>query len=168
MKKIILFLFVAVFGLATFSCQTDDNSVYVDYDTYPVVYDVKNANFNLVGDSYQISRTFNNPMYETDMLLAYMQVGSTNNNSPIWQQIPITLYLEDGNEVDYNYDFSRYDFVIYAGGTFNLGGSSYVTNKTFRILLVPASYGKSSNVDYSDYNSVVNFYGIDDSQPSHL
>ena len=164
MKNFTLFVFIAVFGLTTFSCKSDDNAVYMDYDTYPVVYDVKNANFSLVDGVYQIARTFNNPMYETDMLLAYMQVGSTNNNSPIWQQIPITFYLDDGNEVDYNYDFSRYDFVIYAGGTFNLGGSSYISNKTFRILLVPASYGKSSNVDYSDYDSVVNFYGIDDSK----
>ena len=136
MKNFTLFLFVAVFGLATFSCKSDDNAVYMDYDTYPVVYDVKNANFSLVDGVYQIARTFNNPMYETDMLLAYMQVGSTNNNSPIWQQIPITFYLDDGNEVDYNYDFSR--------------------------------YGKSSNVDYSDYDSVVNFYGIDDSRPGIL
>lgn len=168
MKKLIPFLVMAFFGMVMLSCSTDDDTVYVDYDTYPIVYDLRNVNFENVGGSYQIARSFNSPMYETDMLLMYMQVGTTNNNSPIWQQIPITFYLNDGHEVDYNYDFSRYDFVIYAGGTFDLYNTNYVINQSFRVLLVPASYGKSTEVDYSDYNSVVQYYNIDDSQPTVL
>lgn len=168
MKKLIPFLTMTFFGLVILSCSTDDDTVYVDYDTYPIVYDLRNVNFENVGGSYQISRSFNSPMYETDMLLMYMQVGTTNNNSPIWQQIPITFYLNDGHEVDYNYDFSRYDFVIYAGGTFDLYNTNYVINQSFRVLLVPASYGRSTEVDYSDYNSVVQYYNIDDSQPTIL
>ena len=109
-------------------------------------------------------------MYETDMMLIYLQVGNTGNGSPIWQQIPINLYLADGNEVDYNFDFSRYDFQIYAGGTFNLAGTSYVNNKTFRIVFIPASYGKGTDnqVDYSNYESVINFYNIDDANVGTL
>ena len=57
-------------------------------------------------------------MYETDMLLIYKSIGSTDDGYPIWQQIPITFYLDGGHELDYNFDFTRYDFVIYAGGTF--------------------------------------------------
>ena len=81
---------------------------------------------------------------------------------------PITFYLNDGNEVDYNFDFSQYDVQIYAGGTFDLGGSSYVNNKTFRIVFVPADYGKNAQVDYSDYNNVIQHYHIDDSHPQEL
>lgn len=169
MKKIIPFFAVALFGLLMIGCTSDDEGIaYVDYDTYPVVYDVNNVNFENVGGSFQIARTFNTPMYETDMLLAYKRVGTTNNNAPIWQQIPITIYLEDGNEVDYNYDFSRYDFVIYAGGTFPLNNTEFVLNQTFRILLVPADYAKNSGVDFTDYNSVINHYNIDDSNPKEL
>ncbi len=168
MKKLIPFLCVAVFGLASFSCTSDDDTVFVDYDTYPVVLDLNNVNFENVNGSFQIARTFGTPMYDTDMLLAYMKVGTTNNNSPIWQQIPITFYLNNGDEVDYNYDFSKYDFVIYAGGTFDLTNTSYVLNQTFRILLVPADYGKSANLDYSNYESVVNYYNIDDSHPHSM
>ncbi len=168
MKKIIPFLVIAFFGLMVVSCTSDDDIAYVDYDTYPVVYDVNNVNFDNVGGSFQIARTFNTPMYETDMLLVYKRIGTTNNNAPIWQQIPITFYLNDGNEVDYNFDFSRYDFVIYAGGTFNLSNTEYVLNQTFRVLLVPADYAKNSGVDYTDYNSVINYYNIDDSNPKEL
>lgn len=174
MKRIIPFL-VMVFAVTTFSCKSDDDVIItpidnVDYDTYPVVYDLRNVNFDLVNGTFMILRTFNNPMYDTDMLLIYMQNGVTNNGSPIWQLLPINFYLADGNEVDYNFDFSRYDFAIYAGGTFNLAGTSYVTNKTFRIVFIPASYGKNADnqVDYSDYESVINYYNIDDANSETL
>ncbi|SMC59590.1 hypothetical protein [Moheibacter sediminis] len=163
MKRIIPLFLLAIFAVTSFSCTSDDE-VSVDYDTFPVVYDLRNVNFQLVDNVYTIARTMDNPMYETDMMLIYLQVGNTGNGSPIWQQIPINLYLADGNEVDYNFDFSRYDFQIYAGGTFNLAGTSYVNNKTFRIVFIPASYGKGTDnqVDYSNYESVINFYNIDD------
>lgn len=166
--KNLSYLLLIIFAFGAISCTSDDNSANIDYDTYPVVYDVKNENFTLNNGIYQISKTFNNPMYETDMLLVYMQTGSTSNNSPIWQQIPVTLYVNNGDEVDYNYDFSRYDFVIYAGGTFDLGGTSYINNKTFRVLLVPASYGKSTTLDLSNYESVISHFQIDDSKPDVL
>lgn len=168
MKKIISFLVVAVFGLLSYNCTSDDNSVNVDYDTYPVVYDLKNVSFTNENGSFEIFKSFTNPLYDSDMMLVYMQVGTTNNNAPIWQQIPITLYLNDGNEVDYNFDFSKYDFVIYAGGTFDLTNTTYVTNKTFRIVLIPASFGKSNQVDFSDYQSVIDYFHIDDSNPANL
>lgn len=159
---------LAFFGLAIMSCSSDDDDqVYVDNDTYPVAYDLNNVSFEWVNNSFQIARTFNNPLIESDMLLIYMQVGNTNNNSPIWQQIPYTMYLSDGHEVDYNFDFSRFDFVIYAGGTFTLT-PEFTQNKTFRVLVIPASTGKTSEVNYSDYNSVINYYKIDDSNPVSL
>lgn len=169
MKKITPFALLSFFMLTFFNCRSNDDNVYVDYDTYPIVYDVRNENFSFFNNTWQISKTFSTPMYETDMLLVYMKVGATNNGSPIWQQIPITLYLNDGHEVDYTFDFSRYDFVIYAGGTFDLYQTPYIANKTFRVLLIPASYGGKSNpIDFSNYDEVVNYYNIDDSQPKVL
>lgn len=170
MKKIFPFLFVALVGCLSFSCVSDDDGPidYVDYDTYPRVIDITNTNFQLVNGSYQIERIFNEPLYSTDVVMVYMKVGSTTNNAPIWQQIPITYYLNDGNEVDYNFDFSMYDIVIYASGTFDLTGTSYISGKTFRLVLVPADPLKNSTVDYSDYNSVISFYGLDDSNPAKL
>jgi len=159
----LIMAFAFTFGLT--GCKSDDD---VDYDTIGVVYELRNQNFEWTGESYQISRTFINPLYDSDMLLIYRQIGATNNGAPIWQQIPITVYLNNGQEVDYNFDFSKFDFVIYAGGTFDLANSSYIVNQTFRVMSVPASFGKNQNVDFSDYDSVINFFGIDDSNPVEL
>lgn len=164
MKKIITLSFITLFGLLATSCTDDD----VDTDTYSRVIDIQNVSFEWVDNSFQIARTFTTPMYSTDVLLMYIQTDTTTNGAPVWQQIPITFYLNDGNEVDYNFDFSMYDFVIYANGTFNLSGSSYVNNLNFRLVLVPADYLKSGNLDYSDYNSVIQYFEIDDSNPSIL
>lgn len=168
MRTIISFLMIGIFSVASLSCKSDDDINYIDYDTFSVVYDIKNQDFALVNGGFQIAKTFNTPLYDSDVLLVYKQIGTTNNNSPIWQQIPITLYLTDGNELDYNFDFSRYDFVIYAGGTFDLTNSSYIKNQTFRVVVVPASFGKSANVDFSNYQSVIAYFKIDDSKPVNL
>lgn len=168
MKKLFPFFALSVFTLMAISCTSDDDYISVDYDTYPVAYDLNNVNFELINGIYQTSRTFTNPMYETDMLLIYKSIGSTDNGYPIWQQIPITFYLDGGHELDYNFDFTRYDFVIYAGGTFDLTATPYIQNQTFRVLIIPASYGRNSEVNFEDYQSVVDYYQIDDSNISEL
>lgn len=168
MKTFFSFLIVGLIGFSTFSCKSDDDVIYVDHDTFSVVYDIRNQDFGLIDGTFQIAKTFNTPLYESDVVLVYKQIGTTTNNSPIWQQIPITVYLTDGHEVDYNFDFSRYDFVIYAGGTFDLSGTNYVKNQTFRIVVVPAGFGKSAVVDFSNYQSVVDYFKIDDSNPTEL
>lgn len=168
MKRIIPLFLLAMFAVTSFSCKSDDD---VDLDTFPVVYDLRNVNFQLVDGVYTIARTMDNPMFTTDVMLIYMQTGSTQDNSPIWQQIPTTIYLSGNDEVDYNFDFSRYDFQIYAGGTFDLTGTSYINNKTFRIVFVPASgsnKGADNQVDYSNYESVINAYNIDDTNVGTL
>lgn len=159
MKNLTSILVVALSGLLLFSCRSDDDNFYVDYDTYPVAYDLNNKNFELVDGVFQIFGTFNEPLFGRDMLLMYMKTGTTNG-APIWQQIPITLYLDDGNEVDYNFDFSKYDFVIYAGGTFDLSGTEFVKNQTFRLLVIPADAGNRPGVDLSNYEAVLEYYGI--------
>lgn len=170
MKKIISLFIAAIFSLTAFSCQSDDDvpTEYVDYDTYPVVYDLTNVDFDFVNGSYMITRTFDNPMYTSDVLMAYMQDGSSNG-SPIWRQIPTTLYLGGTAEVDYDFDFSIYDVAIYAGGTIDLDGTTYVNNKTFRLVFVPASFSKGDNqVDYSNYESVIKHFNIDDTNVGTL
>lgn len=168
MKKLFSLFALSIFMISIISCSSDDDYIAVDYDTYPVAYDLRNVNLELINGVYQTSRTFTNPMYETDMLLIYKSIGSTDDGYPIWQQIPITFYLEGGHELDYNFDFTRYDFVIYAGGTFDLTGTPYVQNQTFRVLIIPASYGRNSEVNFEDYQSVIEFYQIDDSNPVGL
>lgn len=170
MKKFLPFLALIFFGFSLQSCVTnDDDGTQIDYDTYPVVYEIQNANFTWNNGIYQISRTFSPELYEWDMVMVYMQNGTTQNGAPIWQQIPITYYLDGGHEVDYNFDFSRYDVVITAGGTFDLSGTNYIMGKRFRVLVLPADPPRNANaLDYSDYQAVINHYKIDDTQVVQL
>lgn len=169
MKKYLSLLFLAVFGFSLISCDDDNDGYYDDTDTYSVVYDITDSfAYDSGTDSYVISRTFNSSIPSSDVVLVYRESG-TSNGSTIWQQIPRTLYLDEG-ELDYDFDFSTDDVYIYAGGTIDLASqsssfnSSYLNDQTFRIVIVPASYGKGGSVDYSDYEKVIKKYGIDDSK----
>jgi hypothetical protein len=96
--------------------------------------------------------------------LIYRLSGTIDSSTPIWQLIPRTLYLNQG-ELDYDYDFSREDFKIYAGGTFDLAlAPQYIQNQTFRIVIIPGYFsGRSAKkVDKNDYNAVIKAYNIND------
>ena len=170
MKKFLPFMMIAFIGLFMLSCDTRDEIINnPDSDTFSVVIDIKNVNFQNTGSGYFISRTFQNTLYDSDVVLIYRQDGTTSNGSPVWQLIPRTLYLTQG-ELDYDFDFSRNDIMIYADGNYALSTTpEYVMSQTFRVVLVPASQGgKNANVDYSDYNSVIRYFKIDDTKVKTL
>lgn len=163
MKKYFTILLLAIFGFAAVSCNDRTNDpVQTDNDTYSMMKDVT-GNFN-VGNNYSFSQGLQ--ISSTDVVLVYRQSG-TDNGNPIWQQIPRTLFLPEG-EVDYDFDFTKNDVLIKAGGTVNFAlqnatfVANYLSNQRFRIVLVPASQGRNSQVDYSDYQSVIKFYNIPD------
>ncbi|MDF0719498.1 hypothetical protein P0M11_05735 [Kaistella sp. PBT33-4] len=170
MKKYFSLLLIALFGLVAVSCDTRNDDPYQDYDTYSVVYDITNVNFiNDPTYGWSTSHTFKKPFYNTDVLLVYRKSGSTGNGSPVWQQIPRTLYISATQELDYDFDFTANDVMIYAGGNYDISTTpSYLNNQTFRIVQVPASAGKNANVDFSDYNSVIKHFNIDDSKTVEL
>ena len=161
MKKYFTFMLLAIFGFAAVSCTNRDEDV-VATDTYSKMTDIT-GNFT-PGNSYSVSQGLN--INSTDVVLVYRQSGVDGGN-PIWQQIPRTLFLPEG-ELDFDFDFTRNDVLIKAGGTINFALqnstfiANYLTNQRFRIVLVPASQGKNAQVDYSDYKSVIKFYNIPD------
>jgi len=169
MKKLLTLLMMAAFSFMIISCDTtrDDR---IDQDTYSVVYDLANVDFIYsAADGYTISRTMN--IYNSDVLLMYRKTGTTSTGEAVWQQIPKTIYLAGGNELDYDFDFSSKDFVIYANGNYDISTTpQYINGQTFRIVIVPASYGtnKNAQVDHSDYNSVIKYYNIDDTKAVKL
>lgn len=162
MKKFLPLLFAAVMGLILFSCTDRNNSDAVDNDTIATVYEVEDT-FALKDGRYTISRSFKNPIPNTDVILVYRKAG-TDNGTAVWQQVPRTLFLPEG-ELDYDFDFTKNDVQIYAGGTMDIAVQSqsfkdaYMNKQIFRIVIVPASTGRTS-IDYSDYNSVLRFYNI--------
>lgn len=167
MKKYLPIFLIAFFGLFVISCDNRDEVIQnPDYDTYSVVIDIKNVNF-LPANAYSVTRTFANPLFDSDVVLIYRQDGTTTNGSPVWQSIPRTLFLTGGDELDYDFDFSKFDVKLYVDGTYDLATTpQFTNNQTFRVVIVPASF--KTTVDFSDYNAVIKAFGIDDSKPTSL
>lgn len=164
MKKItILFAFIGMIALQSCTGPQGDKGP----QTIAEVFELRNIDLDFVNTKeYNVSQLLNPQLYPADVLLIYRLSGIINSSTPIWQQIPRTLYLTEG-ELDYDFDFSQQDFVITARGTYDLALTpSYITNETFRIVIVPGylSNRMSSKVDYSDYNAVIKTFNIDDSK----
>ena len=164
MKKFTLVL--AFIGMITLqSCTKTD---VVNNTINSEVYELRNVNFGFnASNGYTIYQTLNPQISPADVILIYRLSGTIDSSTPIWQQIPRTLYLNEG-ELDYDFDFSKEDFTIYAAGTYNLSLTpNYLNNQTFRLVIIPgyASNKSATNkVDYSDYNAVVKAYNIDETK----
>lgn len=134
------------------------------------VFELRNVNFTLdANNEYTIYRQLNPVIALSDNILIYRLSGTINSQTPIWQLIPRTLYLQQG-ELDYDFDFSLQDFTIYAGGTYNLATTpSYLNSQTFRIVIIPGYLSnKKASVDTNDYKAVLAAYHIDDSHVKSL
>lgn len=127
------------------------------------VFELKNINFDYnPTDGYNIYQKLTPKIYASDVVLIYRLSGTINSNTPIWQLIPRTLFLPEG-ELDYDFDFSMEDFTIYAGGNYNLSLTpQYLNNQTFRIVIVPGSF--SASVNTSNYDAVMAALKIKESQ----
>ncbi|WP_348824202.1 collagen-like triple helix repeat-containing protein [Flavobacterium aestuarii] len=136
------------------------------------VFEIFNKDFGYNNDDgFNISGTFNPFISDASTVLIYRLVGSLDANTPVWQLIPRTIYLENDRELDYDYDFSRKDFKIYVRANYDLETTpEFLDNQTFRVVIVPGSFtSKSANKnDFSDYNAVIKKYNIDDSKVIRL
>ena len=144
MKKYFSLLLIAMFGFLVLSCDdSTSNPVGPDNDTYPVAYDVNESFVYDANQGYVITKEFNKPLIASDVVLIYRRSG-TANGAAVWQLLPRTLFLNEG-ELDYDFDFTKNDILIRAGGTIDLQAqnaqfkSAYLNNQVFRIVIVPAS-----------------------------
>ncbi|WP_313270157.1 hypothetical protein [Epilithonimonas vandammei] len=169
MKKLFPFLLLFITSFILFNCKEDDE-VQVQVD-YPAVYDLRNVNFSYnATDGWTYGQSFTKPLLDQDYVVIFRQTG-TSGNAAVWQQIPRTLYLDQG-ELDYDFDFSKNDFMIYAGGTYDLSTTpQYLNNQTFRVVLVPAVYGKNATLEdlkKLSYEEIIAKYNIDESKVGTL
>ena len=59
-------------------------------------------------------------------------------------------------ELDYDFDFSKQDFTIYAGGTYDLGLTpAYIQDQTFRIVVIPGYFSNRGGKPIVDKNSII-------------
>ena len=167
MKK--LFTLLALIGIVSLqSCTVSEVAPINDNDTIPQAFEIKNVNLGRVADNeYNISSTFQfeigGDLFNDETILVYRMSGLVNSTTPIWQLIPRTIYLSNGNELDYDFDFSKKDFFITARGTYNLLNTpQYIDNQTFRIVILPTNLLSSVNKD--NYIAVMAALNLKESQ----
>lgn len=175
MKKIITILAViAMFGFQ--GCEGPEGPPGQDGADGLIaeVFELRNVNFvNNPNDNpdlgYYIFGELNPVLFDGDVVLIYRKAAEFGAATPVWQSIPRTLFLEEG-ELDYDFDFSKGDYYIYAGGTYDVSSTpEFLNNQTFRIVIIPGpdqvtSKSSSKKVDLSNYNEVIKAYNIDDSK----
>ncbi|WP_333809635.1 hypothetical protein [Flavobacterium sp.] len=160
MKKITLLLvFIGMITLQ--SCTVNEVRDDVDNDTISEVIQVTRS-FNS-GNGFSTFVNFGAPIYSSDMILVYHLYDVVGGQS-VWRLMPQTYYLNDGGELDYNFDFTRYDVNIFLDANFPLTSLSpvWTQNQTFRIVIIPGYFSNrnAQHVDFNDYNAVIEAYGI--------
>jgi hypothetical protein len=172
MKKITLLIaFIGMIALQ--SCTVNEENDNVDNDTIAEVFELRNVNFsyNSSTGGYFIYRSLNPQIYASDNILIYRMSDLIDSNTPVWQLIPRTVYFSNGDELDYDYDFSKEDFTIYANGTYDLSETpEYIFNQTFRIVIIPGYFSsrRAVQVDFKHYNAVIETFGINPNNIKNL
>ncbi len=171
MKKITLVLaFIGMISLQ--SCTVNEVRDDVDNDTISEVLEVTTS----FGQSNNFSRlvTINPPIYASDMILVY-HLYDVVNGADVWRLMPQTYYFNGGGELDYNFDFTRYDVNIFMDANFDMNtlSSAWTQNQTFRIVIIPGYFsGKNANQktteDFSDYNATLKKFNIDPNKVKKL
>jgi len=171
MRRITLIL--AFIGMITLQSCVREEVVVNDQDTISEVFELKNVDmiFNNSTGGYFIYRELNPQIFPSDVILIYRMSDLINSTTPVWQLIPRTLYLNGGDELDYDFDFSRLDFTIYASGNYDLFNTpEYIFNQTYRIVIVRGFFSprSSSTIDYNNYDEVIEHYNINDKNIKQL
>jgi len=160
MKKIIL-LFTAIIGLTTLqSCEVNEvsggNQVF-EAEVFEFQTSLNNNNFSSTG-------RFSRDILTSDHILIYRLYGQ-DSGADVWRLIPQTVYFSNGDEFDYNYDFTKRDFRIFMEGNFDINTlnnqhwATYVTNQVFRIVVVPGRL--QYKMDFSDYYKTIRVLGLE-------
>ena len=98
------------------------------------------------------------------MILVY-HLYDVDNGTDVWRLMPQTYFFTGGGELDYNFDFTRFDVRLFLDANFNLNTLSpvWTQNQTFRIVIIPGFFGgrQSNEVDFKDYQATLKAYNID-------
>ena len=99
-------------------------------------------------------------VYESDVVLVYILWEQTTTDGgevlDVWRLLPQTVFLDEGI-LQYNYDFTYKDVLIFLGGTvdFNTLLPAEAEDQIFRIVVLPADFAESKSLDVSDYNLLI-------------
>ncbi|HBK82425.1 MAG TPA: hypothetical protein DDZ41_02325 [Flavobacterium sp.] len=135
----------------------------VDNDTIAEVFEVTTTFEPRSGYSNLI--TLDPPIYSSDVILVYHLYDVVNGND-VWRLLPQTYYLGSGVELDYNFDFTKFDINLFLDSNVDLNTIplSWTDNQTFRLVIVPGFFSKNAKVDYSNYNKTIEMLGYKDAK----
>lgn len=150
MKRILSF--ITLFVLLLTSCEGDQGPPGFDGKVADVI-SVTNVDF--ISPYFDVIVNFDQ-IYSDEVVLVYRWWG---NNT--WRLLPQTVFFDDGNELDYNFDFTQNDVSIFLDSTLDLNtlGVEWVQNQTFRVIIIPAE--NINGVDVTDINTVMALANIE-------
>ena len=169
MKKIFTLLLISVFALT--SCG-DDGAIGPQGPQGPqgpagadgligTVVDLQGS-FTSAND-YSLVLDFNDEgieVFESDVVLVYLKTGEDGEAGglpvEVFRMLPQTYFI-DGQILQYNFDFTFFDVLIFLDGTADFAAldPSFTDNQVLRIVVVPAEFAETSGVDMSNMKAVM-------------
>jgi hypothetical protein len=137
-------------------------------------FDVTGVNFN-AANNYSASFTFPTnkvEVFESDAVLVYREWASQADPTgaiSVWRLLPQTVIM-GSSLLQYNFDHTFTEAYFYLDGNVNKAtlATSWTQNQKFRVVIIPSDFTKRKNaeqaVDYSDYEAVKKYVGIDESK----
>ncbi len=159
MKRILSF--ITLFTLLLTACEGDqgppgENGVNFVGQSFE-----KTINFTSTNNYQQtLEVPLNIELLESDMVLVYRLVNQIDGYD-VWKILPETVYIENGEEFQYNFEHN-FDFVtiyIDAPSTFDFNSllDSESLDQTFRVVILPVDFINSNNIDTTNYNDVIQY-----------
>jgi hypothetical protein len=137
--------------------------------TIATVYDIEE--FALTAENeWQAAFAFpeGEELFDTDVLLIYLLVGvfgSGQEQTPVWRLMPVNFF-EEGGIRTISYDFTFFDFIIFAEANFPLAQAApRMQRLAARVVVVPADYlpnGRTGAVNYENYEEVIRAFNLPD------
>ncbi|HKJ43302.1 MAG TPA: hypothetical protein VKA27_14490 [Sunxiuqinia sp.] len=138
---------------------------------------------SLLGSVFEFQGTFNSSneytlyysfpsdftVYDGDVVMVYIRwetVDATDGSTlDVWRPLPKTTYLDNGLELQYNFDYTLSDVQVYLDGTadFSTLQPADTDNQIFRVAVIPAELLQNKSVNINSLSSVMKSMSIKES-----
>lgn len=95
---------------------------------------------------------------DTDIIVGYwLYAVNEQTQYDVWQQLPASIFFEDGAELQYAYDYTVADIRLYLTGDINLTtlGGGWTKDQVFRFIILPADWVNANKVNLKDMEAVM-------------
>lgn len=155
MRRVILSLLSI--SLLLSSCSTEE-VVEVQENVFEASsFEIENVSFT-PANNFEFTEPYGFEVLSTDVTLVYLEDGTVNGQS-VWKLLPQTFFLPNGNEVEYNFEFTQSDVTFFIDtADFSLLTPDFTDNQVFRVVVIPVN--NVGRMDFSDINAVMEAYNI--------